>query len=119
MNLIEKADEIWLDVCAHVDLVLKECDQYGIEKILVVPNPSLQQRIFYLELVEGILALIEIRIPDGNSMEKIHRNHSVKRNITNTLQQIGLLKLLLSAAKSGNSEEFKRIEKLFRSQSSY
>jgi hypothetical protein len=117
MSLVDKAEELWIEVCSHVDNVLRECDQYGVNKILIVPHPSLSQRLGYLEIIESVLRQIDSRISDGDNIQESSRNHSARRNITNTLQQIGFLRLLLAAALAGDEAEFERIYRLLRGQS--
>ena len=99
-QLEEMAATIWDEVCRNIDLVLKECELHGLAGILIVPDPSVEARLIALRHFESVCNVII------SALESSADHHSTIRTMINAQQQMLNLRLLLNAAKSGDSKEF-------------
>jgi hypothetical protein len=105
-DLEEAAATIWDDVCRNIDVVLKECELHGLADILNVPNPSVEARLTALRIFEGVCSTIISALESSAEQQRSAEHHSTIRIMINAQQQMLNLRLLLNAAKSGDSKEF-------------
>ena len=98
--------EIWGAVCSNIEQVLRECQLYGLAGILMIRDPSIQERIDALKTFDRVCQIIVDNIPG--------EDYSIVRMMLNAKQQIINLEILLSAAQNDDSDGFDRAQEVLR-----
>ncbi|MFZ2539336.1 MAG: hypothetical protein WAX04_10600 [Oscillospiraceae bacterium] len=111
IHLETLSQQIWDHVCNNINLILKECDLHGLSGILIVPDPSIENRITALKKLDVVCEMIL------NSTEAA--DYSVSRIMYNAKQQILNLEILLTAAKNNDEAGFNSAKACLNGQSKH
>jgi hypothetical protein len=99
-KLEEAVAGIWEDILEHMKLVLSGADQHGYEKILELSNPSIEEIVKSINLVDELLN----KMFDGPLADLVDIETELKLN--DCQQCIHLIRRVHIALKYDNQDEY-------------
>lgn len=97
-KLEKLVDEMWVQVMKHIENVLKECNLLGMSEITYSKNPSMEERLEVLGVMERVFAFLE-------NYSK-HFSFDNRDKISSSKTCITMFSVLLGSVKNHDNETF-------------